>query len=301
MKKLILLLLVLSSIALAASSLEDSSRELATKLSTKLKGKTVVFLDLRDQQNNIRELGRVLSDQYLRVDLNDLGIKTVTRNQLAALLNELKLTQSGLTEAISSGRQVNLKIADVIVTGSVSQIGDKYNVSVEALDAKTGETLETGRADFPKTSSVQALWDSVLERSGDKSETLNSTSTAATPAPTDDLPFLETNGIKVQLEKCSRSNSTSVTCFYFVTNTKPQDQRGYTDDGTRAVTSDGNILKPEIFQFIPLGARETTLFQDIALRIAISYKISSIFTTISVLDLDLCEIGQYRFRNIPIR
>jgi hypothetical protein len=156
---------LLTSIALAASSFEESSGELAKDIAPALNGKTVTVLDFLDQQKNVRELGRVLADQYLRVDLSKLGVKTVTHSALDRALNEIKLSQAGLTDAINDGLGNKFKAADVIVTGSLSQIGDSYTASVEAIDVKTGSSLVSWRSTFPKIASVQKLWDTVLEAS----------------------------------------------------------------------------------------------------------------------------------------
>jgi hypothetical protein len=91
-------------------------------------------------------------------------VKMVTRSALDKALAEIKLSQAGLTEAVSSGGLGSkFKAADVIVTGSLSQIGDTYTAATEAIDVKTGASLGLSRATFPKTSSYQALWDSVVE------------------------------------------------------------------------------------------------------------------------------------------
>jgi hypothetical protein len=156
---------LLTSIALAASSFEESSGELAKDIAPALNGKTVAVLDFLDQQKNVRELGRVLADQYLRVDLSKLGVKTVTRSALDRALNEIKLSQAGLTDAINDGLGNKFKAADVIVTGSLSQIGDSYTASIEAIDVKSGSSLGSSRSTFPKIASVQKLWDTVLETS----------------------------------------------------------------------------------------------------------------------------------------
>lgn len=156
---------LLSSIALAASTFEESSGELAKDIAPALNGKTVAVLDFLDQQKNVRELGRVFADQYLRVDLSKLGVKTVTRSALDRALGEIKLSQAGLTDAINGGLGDKFKAADVIVTGSLSQIGDSYTASVEAIDVKTGSSLVSSRSTFPKIASVQKLWDTVIEAS----------------------------------------------------------------------------------------------------------------------------------------
>jgi hypothetical protein len=114
----------------------------------------------------VRELGRVLADQYLRVDLSKLGVKTVTRSALDRALGEIKLSQAGLTDAINGGLGNKFKAADVIVTGSLSQIGDNYTASVEAIDVSTGSSLVSSRSTFPKTASAQALWANILGVSG---------------------------------------------------------------------------------------------------------------------------------------
>jgi hypothetical protein len=182
----IFLIAALTGIAFAASSLEESSRELAKEIAPSLAGKTVAVLDFLDQKKQVRELGRVISDQYLRVDLSRMGVKMVTRSALDKALAEIKLSQAGLTEAVSSGGLGSkFKAADVIVTGSLSQIGDTYTASTEAIDVKTGASLGLSRATFPKTSSYQALWDSVIEVpmvQGNTSPVVTPSSTIPAPA-----------------------------------------------------------------------------------------------------------------------
>jgi hypothetical protein len=180
------LIVALTGVALAASSLEESSRELAKEIAPSLAGKTVAVLDFLDQKKQVRELGRVIADQYLRVDLSRMGVKMVTRSALDKALAEIKLSQAGLTEAVSSGGLGSkFKAADVIVTGSLSQIGDTYTAATEAIDVKTGASLGLSRATFPKTSSYQALWDSVIEvpvgASSNTRSVSNSTSETTVP------------------------------------------------------------------------------------------------------------------------
>lgn len=108
MKKRVPLAGLLFGFALAAANLEDASLEVAKRLSTKLIGRTVAILDLQDQQPNVRELGRIFADQYLRVDLSGLGVKTVNRAEIEQLLRELKPSQSALAEAVAGGQNLNL-------------------------------------------------------------------------------------------------------------------------------------------------------------------------------------------------
>jgi enoyl-[acyl-carrier-protein] reductase (NADH) len=199
------LVAALTSVAIAASSLEESSRELAKEIAPSLAGKTVAVLDFLDQKKQVRELGRVIADQYLRVDLSRMGVKMVTRSALDKALAEIKLSQAGLTEAVSSGGLGNkFKAADVIVTGSLSQIGDTYTAATEAIDVKTGASIGLSRATFPKTSSYQALWDSVVEvpvvqvSATPDSGTETVSTTALIPNPEKPGEKLLTNGEEVK-------------------------------------------------------------------------------------------------------
>jgi TolB-like protein len=159
----IIALLTLTSVAFASSTLDFASKDVARDLSPKLAGRTVAVFDLRDQQKNIRELGRIFADQYLRIDLSKSNIKVVTRNQIDQLSKDTQLSQSELVDAVLSGKKLNLKGIDTFITGSLSLIGDRYTVTAEAIDANTGVVVETGRADFPQTPSLEKLWENVIE------------------------------------------------------------------------------------------------------------------------------------------
>lgn len=181
MLRYLISLVALANFAWAAASFEAASAEVAKAIAPRLQGKTVAVLDLLDQSRNVRELGRVFADQYLRVDLAGLGVRVVTRSALDRALQEIKLSQSGLTEAIASGQGVKFRAADVVVTGSISLSGEQFTVAVEAIDVKTGDSIALARSNFPKTASVQGTWETILEH-------YSSTTTGDTQTNTDAAP-----------------------------------------------------------------------------------------------------------------
>jgi hypothetical protein len=160
-----LVLALFGSVSLAAGSLEFASKEVARALAGPLAGRTATFLDLRDQAGDVRELGRIFADQYLRLDVAAVGVRTITRNQLVLTLNNLGQSQESLVNAVVGGKTLDLRGVDTLVSGSLSLLGDRYVVVAEALDVKTGVVLITTRADFPQTPTLAAAWANVLEKS----------------------------------------------------------------------------------------------------------------------------------------
>jgi hypothetical protein len=159
-----LVLALFSSASLASGSLEFASKEVARALTGPLTGRTATFLDLRDQAGDVRELGRIFADQYLRLDVAAMGVRTITRNQLVLTLNNLGQTQESLLNTVVGGKTLDLRGVDTLVSGSLSLLGDRYVIVAEALDIKTGVVLITTRADFPQTPTLAATWANILEK-----------------------------------------------------------------------------------------------------------------------------------------
>jgi hypothetical protein len=290
-----------ASVALAASSFEESSGELAKDIAPALNGKTVAVLDFLDQQKNVRELGRVLADQYLRVDLSKLGVKTVTRSALDRALNEIKLSQAGLTDAINDGLGNKFKAADVIVTGSLSQIGDSYTASIEAIDVKSGSSLGSSRSTFPKIASVQKLWDTVIEASRTTNPppgAQGSSNTLTLPAQ----PVLESRRDEINFDPWTYGNLAAYGCFgsetsddvncivtLTMTNDREVDLAEYVKSKSFfLVDSFGRRYDAVNANWIVPGSEpksKLTLYQKIAMRLDIRFTIPKAVQSLAIVQM----------------
>jgi hypothetical protein len=301
------------SVAFAASSFEGSSSELAKDIAPSLNGKTVAVLDFLDQQKNVRELGRVLSDQYLRVDLSKLGVKTVTRSALDRALSEIKLSQAGLTDAINGGLGNKFKTADVVITGSLSQIGDSYTASVEVIDVKTGSSLASSRSTFPKIASVQTLWDNILETPKAASSVgTTDTNSQATGANVDG--WITQDKLKARIEKCTNTagGEPHIVCemkfinldssdLRFKINFAGEDKSLLVDEnGTTSFLDAATIAQDKR---VDLYGSDVNLIQDVPTNITMFFDnpTKSTSKTARIISINLTTKQTFRFKNVAIQ
>jgi hypothetical protein len=303
-----LLIGALTSIAFAASSYDESSNDIAKSIAPKLAGKTVAVLDLQDSSKNVRELGRVIATQSLNVALSDAGVKLVNRSSLERVLKELNLSQAGLVEAISGGEGGNkFKAADVIVTGTLSQGGEQYNMAIEAIDVKTGDYIALARSQFPKTASVQTLWDTYIQTEpvakGQQTEPGQGQDLSVT-----DFPPVEDKSFSLQIKNCKRSDPGLVKCVFILTNVQNKDNKVelLKRDNRYSFTVDQNatIRLPDSIFFSPSNVEEYNLFPNLPIQVVSTYKIPANFNKFA-----LVQVGFYasksgywtgRFADVPI-
>jgi hypothetical protein len=303
------------SVAFAASSFEGSSSELAKDIAPSLNGKTVAVLDFLDQQKNVRELGRVLSDQYLRVDLSKLGVKTVTRSALDRALSEIKLSQAGLTDAINGGLGNKFKTADVVITGSLSQIGDSYTASVEVIDVKTGSSLASSRSTFPKIASVQTLWDNILE-TPKAASSVGTTDTSSQGTGASAEGWITQDKLKARVEKCTNTTGDKphMYCEVKFVNLDSSDLRFEVNmnNEDKSVLIDENGTSYFLEQaVISQGSRvdnsgwgsNVNLIQDVPTNITMYFPnpAKTVSKSARVLSINLTTKQTFRFKNIAIQ
>jgi hypothetical protein len=285
-----LLIGALTSIAFAASSYDESSNDIAKSIAPKLAGKTVAVLDLQDSSKNVRELGRVIATQSLNVALSDAGVKLVNRSSLERVLKELNLSQAGLVEAISGGEGGNkFKAADVIVTGTLSQGGEQYNMAIEAIDVKTGDYIALARSQFPKTASVQTLWDTYIQTEpaakGQQAEPSQGQDLSIT-----DFPPGEDKYFRIQLKSCKKGDQNLVKCIFVLTNLQQKDDTitlvKNRNDGSFTVDQNGTIYLPDSLDFSLAKTNQYKLFPNIPVQIVAVYRIP-----INLNKFSLVQIG----------
>jgi curli biogenesis system outer membrane secretion channel CsgG len=67
--------------------------------------------------------------------------EVIEREQLSNVLKELKLNQTGLVDANSAKEVGQILAADSILCGSVSEIGDFFDINVRLIDVETASII----------------------------------------------------------------------------------------------------------------------------------------------------------------
>jgi TolB-like protein len=130
----------------------------AADVAAKTKGKNVAVAPFLPLGPNVREkrLGDVASELLATRLVQTGGPTVIERGQLDRILEETKLSLLGLTDASNASKVGQMLGADLVIVGSVSEVGDKVSVTVRAVETGTGEAQAAWEARFP-ASTVESL------------------------------------------------------------------------------------------------------------------------------------------------
>ncbi len=87
-----------------------------------------------------KELGAAVQAE-LHSKLSKKGWQMVERARLADILKEIELAQTGILEDAKAAEVAELAGADVLIIGSVSEVGDRYLINARAVSQKNATTI----------------------------------------------------------------------------------------------------------------------------------------------------------------
>ena len=117
----------------------------------------LTVLDFVDLNGRPTEFGRFLAEQLSVEFVNTPGISVVDRAHLKNILAEHKLSEEGLVNPETAKKLGQFAGVDVIVIGTITDIGTDYAVTVEGVATDTAEIVAAGRATITKTRDTQQL------------------------------------------------------------------------------------------------------------------------------------------------
>jgi len=180
MRKLISMLLVcwfaMAGVA-GAQTLDQEMSRLADNISKSLVAqgyKNVAAIDFTDLQGQPTELGRFLSEALAVEIVSTAGVSMVDRANIKSILEEHKLTESGLVNPANAKKLGEFAGVDAILIGNATALDDGIVLMVKAIATSSAKIVAAGRIKFSKTSEIQQL----LNR-GISSNATASTTTAA--------------------------------------------------------------------------------------------------------------------------
>jgi hypothetical protein len=103
--------------------------------------KRIAIVDFTVIRGGLKESGAILMEQLSTLLIESRHYTVVERSKLNTIMEELKLIQSGLTEAIPEQMRPKLLFADLILTGTLAEIGDKYDIHLRLLNVRTGQAV----------------------------------------------------------------------------------------------------------------------------------------------------------------
>jgi len=103
--------------------------------------KTLAITSFKALKNNIEDVGEIWLEDLTTAIVNTGQFNVVERSRLGAILNELKLELSGLTDSNQASKVGKLLNADIILTGSVSDMGGYWNANLRLVNTSTSVIL----------------------------------------------------------------------------------------------------------------------------------------------------------------
>lgn len=117
------------------------SYPVGSTVKVKIPKKRIAIVDFTVIRGGIKEAGAIVMER-LSTELIESGIFTVVeRSKLQSILEEFKLKQSGLSVEDPGKFKPMLMIADIILTGTLSEVSNNYDINLRLLNVQTGQAI----------------------------------------------------------------------------------------------------------------------------------------------------------------
>lgn len=138
---------------------------------------SVAVVDFTDLQGQVTELGRFVAEEMaLGLVMARKNLSVVDRTHLKTLMEEHKLSTSGVIDPTTARQLGKIVGVQALVTGTITPFPDSVRVVIKVLDTDTARILAASSMDIAKTQTVESL----LSR--DISKGAGSSSGTSTPA-----------------------------------------------------------------------------------------------------------------------
>ena len=278
--KIALGILLLSNIALAdmESAVSKMGQEISQSILSQKKKKIAViaFANLDGSVNDLgRSIANKLTTKLFQIEKKNYTI--IERTQLSKILEELKLSSTGLLEPKAMKSIGKLHGVDVIVMGSLTDFGSDIEVEAKAISIETGGLMAVASSKIPKVDHVKRLF-------GQNSKQIQTTvsSSDKTSSKSKNLLFSNKN-LKITLKKIQRNGNEITMVVTYQNKTKEPislyiisnrsfltDENGevWTNTKNTSISTDWNgktIINAETklvskMTFIAKGVKDGTLF-----------------------------------------
>jgi TolB-like protein len=110
-------------------------------LKLKIPKKIIAIMDFEVIRGPEKEVGRITLEGLTSLLIESGSFIVVERSKLKTILSELELSQSGLTKETREQVVGKLLMADLILTGTLSEAGSIWDVNLRLVDVRTGQAL----------------------------------------------------------------------------------------------------------------------------------------------------------------
>lgn len=203
-----------------ASGYERETRAAADVISEKLAAigkRSVAVVDFTDLQGEATELGRFLAEEIsVALASGDRPLEVVDRTHLKVLVQENKLSATGLIDPATAKKLGQIAGVDAIVTGTLTPFGDSVRLTLKVLDTSTARIVAATTAEIPKTKAIEELIARGVGGAGSSPSQAREPDKQS-PAPAGMPKPVEWEGLRFTLKRCAATGG-SVRCEVMVEN-----------------------------------------------------------------------------------
>ncbi len=144
-------------------SLDEQIQRLATSILSKLsngrKKPVIAVTDFTERRAKVRNLGYYVSEELTNHLHNSGQVKIIERSKLDSVMKEQRLSSSALFDPRKTQKLGKLVGANVIITGTLTDMDSHIKVYAKVISVKTGELVAIATVKLNKTQRVAYLWD----------------------------------------------------------------------------------------------------------------------------------------------
>lgn len=214
------------------------SSQIASDLSENSKRKIAV-IEFADLKGNVTDLGRYLSEKLITELFKTKKFTVVERQLLNKVINEQKLSLTGVIDPTSAQKLGRLLGVDAIAAGSVSDLTKTIEINARLINTGTGEVFSAASVAITKDETVCNLMGGC-----GNSNTADSYRKETPPSTTENPGSMrvDSNFFAIRLLQCRRSG-TAVICDLRITNNDEDKKLGMYGLSSSIIDDANNIAK----------------------------------------------------------
>ena len=215
--------------------------------------KIVAVVDFTDLQGNVTELGRFLAEEFsIAIAGADKGFMVVDRTHLKSIIEEHKLSSTGLIDPQTARKLGKIAGVEALITGTITPFGDSIRLAVKVLDTETAKMISASSGNIARTKAIEEL----LARGIEVATASGGRPVAMRPAPTSAGKAVEAEGFIFRPAGCKRTGEKVVCTISFQNNEGEEKElrvHGTRNPNSRLVDNFGNQYPAT---FIMIGGKK---------------------------------------------
>lgn len=145
---------VFPQFAFAQKEIAPAAAAIATDIASMSK-RSVGVIDFVNLQGATSELGRFVAEEMaLGIITARKGLTVVERNQLRAVMQEIKRGEQGIVDPAMAKQLGKILGVDVLVIGTMTDIGESVHIVVKAIDAGNAQIVAATSFDLARTPAI---------------------------------------------------------------------------------------------------------------------------------------------------